>query len=281
MAVNLITTADYNKTMPNLIGNANAGVHCWDVALSPTIKAGTTATPIENYTRLNAPNTVNARASIDWSSGMQVLNGNIGAFLNGFATPTLAHPTLPGKFVPHWSCAAYKNNLNSYPWANPAEHLHFGVKLQIGQCYVANGDGCQVYVGLHMRIRGQYRVVIVLLWDSRAGTTPGAEYPYTQDVYGSRFIGTYVGGNAKGTTNFGVGTTDGTAIRDNQMYFDITHANLDKLLGLFGYAPGEIAHNEVCLDGVTFQGELFGPSTKQYKDAQFGFNIKNQVVSVW
>ena len=65
------------------------------------------------------------------------------------------------------------------------------------------------------------------------------------------------------------------------MYFDITHANLDKLLGLFGYAPGEIAHNEVCLDGVTFQGELFGPSTKQYKDAQFGFNIKNQVVSVW
>ena len=43
MAVNLITTADYNTTMPNLIGNANAGVHCWDVALSPPIKAGTTA----------------------------------------------------------------------------------------------------------------------------------------------------------------------------------------------------------------------------------------------
>lgn len=272
--MNLVTKADFNKTMPNLVRHASFGVNEWDSAA--VLNPGTTSTPIEQYTGLAAPNNSDSRAALDWSSGVQVAEGAIGIFLNGYATPASPLPGNPGKYMPYWSAAAYAkfNPVNAF---QNGRTIHMALQLGLGQVYNQRGNGGQVYSGLGFLVNGQYRELIILLWDSRRGAAH-SEYPARQDVFGTKFCGSYIGPGAKYVTSYGDTSIDGSAGgRNRQFYYDITRENMVKLLA--GWGDTTASPEQVQLVGVTYQCELFGPDTRQYKKSQFGAKFDNMIVA--
>lgn len=272
--MNLITKASFNKTMPNLVRHAVTGVNEWDAA--PVLNPGTTSTPLENYTGLPAPNDANSRAALDWSSGVQVAGGAIGIFLNGYATPSGAHPTEPGKFMPYWSAAAYSNPAQSFNFAG-GKTLHMALSMGLGHVFREGDSGGQIYTGMGFDVLGKHRELIILLWDSR-NNAARSEYPASTDVFGTKFCGSYIGPGAKYVTSYGDSTIDGaTGWRNRQFYYDITRQNMVNILA--GWGETGVTPEQVKLKGVTYQCELFGPDTAQYKTAQFGAKFDNMIVA--
>lgn len=263
--MSLVTKASFNKTMPNLVRHASFGVNAWDAA--PVLNPGTTSTPLENYTGLAAPNTPDARAALDWSSGVQVNGGAIGIFLNGYSTPAGPLPTDASKFMPYWSAAAYARLTPVNVFQNN-KTIHMALKFGLGHVFTEPGCGGQAYMGMGFLVNGQYRELIILLWDSRVNAAR-AEYAASTDVFGTKFCGSFIGPGAQYVTSYADSTIDGGAVwRNRQFYYDITRQNIKRLL--IGWGLPDATPEQVQLVGCTYQCELFGPDTLEYKAAQFG-----------
>lgn len=271
--MNLVTKESFNKTMPNLVRHASFGVNEWDAA--PVLNPGTTSTPLENYTGLAAPNTPVARAALDWSSGVQVNGGAIGIFLNGYATPAGPLPTDASKFMPYWSAAAYASLAPVNVFQNN-KSIHMALKFGLGQVFTEPGCGGQAYMGMGFRVNGQYRELIIMLWDSR--NTALTEYSVSQDVFGTKFCGSFIGPGSKYVTSFGDSAITGPqGWRNRQFYYDITRQNIKQLL--IGWGLPTATPEQVQLAGCTYQCELFGPDTVKHKAAQFGAKFDDMIVA--
>ncbi|MDH5857307.1 hypothetical protein [Lampropedia aestuarii] len=302
--MSILTTSEFNKPMTQLVRAEPIGVNSWDS--TQTLNAGPTGEDLSLFTGLSSPNNPLGTAALNWSSGMQVSNGKIGMYLNGYETPVNNFPDNTQEFMGYWSMAAYKSfpvlsdiggngDPCIYPFRN-GQALRIGLRTHLGQVYVTpnSGAGCQIYNGIGFRLptvngvplnsRGIYRFEIIsLLWDSRTGNI--TEYPLNLndgsaiDAFGAMFVGTYPGGR-NFSTNYGDQAINGLENnRTNQFYYDITRENISNVLKVLKLE--EVNPDDVYIAGFTLQGELFGPPNAEYKFSQFGAYFDNVNIDVW
>ncbi|MCS4292829.1 hypothetical protein M2375_001035 [Comamonas sp. BIGb0152] len=104
------------------------------------------------------------------STTIQIQNGKVGWFLNGFSTQTYSD-------APQWSFTLWNKNLPSgvKPWSH-GQNLHMYVNQLVNWCAMWGNACIFTYFGMFVKcgITGKVFAVIYNTWDSRNGYMPPA-----------------------------------------------------------------------------------------------------------
>lgn len=187
------------------------------------------------------------------STTIQVQNGKVGWFLNGFSTQTYSD-------APQWSFTLWNKNLPSgvMPWAY-GQSLHLYVNQLVNWCAMWGNACIFTYFGMFVKcgITGKVFAVIYNTWDSRAGympatgasqsvepteLTPDGSIPFGHApmVSGSNYI-----------TNFGSNFQSGvTAPKTDAYHGVITPQQFNNMLALVRTLP---AYSNISQESWNYQ----------------------------
>lgn len=197
------------------------------------------------------------------STTIQVQNGKVGWFLNGFSTQTYSD-------APQWSFTLWNKNLPSgvRPWVN-GQSLHMYANQLVNWCAMWGNACIFTYFGIFVkcRITGKIFAVIYNTWDSRNGYTPetGASQsvePTELVPEGSIAFGhTPIISNSSYITSFGSNFQSGVEAPKTDAYHGvITPLQFNNMIALVRNLQGYISISPNSSDyeilGISYHAEI-------------------------